>query len=222
MAYEFSWGVIESSLPQIAGGIVGTIELASLTICAGGVLGILGVLLRFSGSRFLELSMRAYVEAIRNTPMLIQLYFIYYALPRFGIRLGSFATAATALSLYCGAYVLEILRAGIEATPRGQIEAARAIHLPESVLFFKIVLPQAWTLSLPALGGQAVSMVKLSSLASVISAIELTYVVVDTVATTYRAFEMYALAGVLYLAMTLVVSSIFRVLENYRRQAAQR
>ena len=151
--------------------------------------------MRFSQHGALRWIMRAYVEVMRNTPMLVQLYFIFYGLPILGIRLNSFVTALVALSIYCGAYVLEILRAGIEGVGRGQVDAARALGLPEVVVFRNVVLPQALRASLPAIGGQVIVMLKLSSLASVIGAVELTYEVVDIVAATYRSFELYAMAG---------------------------
>src|SRR5438046_1836346 len=156
MKYEFSWEVIAASLPQIATGIVGTIELAAISIAVGVGVGILGAALRFGRSAALRSLMRAYVEVMRNTPMLVQLYFIFYGLPILGMRLDSFATALVALSIYCGAYVLEIMRAGIEGVARGQIEAARALGLCESVVFSRVVLPQALRASLPALGGQVI------------------------------------------------------------------
>jgi polar amino acid transport system permease protein len=213
VSYRFSWDVVAESLPRIGAGIVGTIELASISIVAGIAIGVVGVVLRFGPSAALRRLVKAYVEVMRNTPMLVQLYFIFYGLPILGIRLNSFVTALVALSIYCGAYVVEILRAGVEGVGRGQVDAARALGLAESAVFARVVLPQAFRASLPALGGQVIVMVKLSSLASVIGAMELTYVVVDIVATTYRSFELYAVAGLAYLAMTLIVSGIFRALE---------
>lgn len=213
MSYRFSWDVIADSLPRIGAGILGTLELASISIAAGIAIGIVGVMLRFGPSVVLRRLMRVYVEVMRNTPMLVQLYFIFYGLPILGIRLNSFVTALVALSIYCGAYVLEILRAGVEGVGRGQVDAARALGLPESIVFGRVVLPQALRASLPALGGQVIVMLKLSSLASVIGAMELTYVVVDIVAATYRSFELYAVAGLAYLAMTLIVSAMFRLVE---------
>jgi polar amino acid transport system permease protein len=213
VSYRFSWDVVAESLPQIGAGIVGTIELASISIVAGIAIGVAGVVLRFGPSAVLRRLVKVYVEVMRNTPMLVQLYFIFYGLPILGVRLNSFVTALVALSIYCGAYVVEILRAGVEGVGRGQVDAARALGLAESAVFGRVVLPQAFRASLPALGGQVIVMVKLSSLASVIGAMELTYVVVDIVATTYRSFELYAVAGLVYLVMTLIVSGIFRALE---------
>jgi polar amino acid transport system permease protein len=219
MRYQFSWDVIASSLPQIATGVIGTVELASASIALGLGIGTVGVAMRFGSNTGLRWLMRVYVDVMRNTPMLVQLYFIYYGLPKLGILLDSYATALAALSIYCGAYVLEIMRAGVEGVFRGQIEAARALGLSETTVFTRIVLPQAFRVSLPALGGQAVAMVKLSSLASVIGAIELTDVVVDIVAVTYRSFELYAVAGLAYLALTLTISAGMKWLEVKLRLA---
>ncbi|MGH7342122.1 MAG: amino acid ABC transporter permease [Candidatus Rokuibacteriota bacterium] len=213
MRYEFSWEVIASSAPLLLVGVVATLELAGSSVAIGLPIGILGAAARVSRVRALRRIVGAYVEVIRNTPMLVQLYFIFYGLPRLGVRFDSDLTALLALSLYCGAYVVEIVRAGIEAVDRGQIEAARALGLGEASVFGRVVLPQAMRTALPAIGGQVIVMLKLSSLASVIGAEELTYVVVDVVAQTYRSFELYAMAGLVYLGLTLGVAALFRAVE---------
>lgn len=213
MEYEIAWDVVASSLPLLAKGALDTVKFAALSVLIGLVIGVGGVAARVGSIPALSWATRVYVEVVRNTPMLVQLYFIYYGLPRLGVRFDSNLTALIALSLYCGAYVLEIMRAGVEAVGRGQIDAARALGLSERVVFTSVVLPQAFRTSFPALGGQVISMVKLSSLASVIGAVELTYYVVDVVAQTYRSFELYALAGLLYLGLTLTIAGIFRAIE---------
>jgi polar amino acid transport system permease protein len=217
MSYAISWDVVRSSLPLLAGGMVDTLKFAAISVTAGLVIGIAGAAARVSRVAGLRSATAVYVEAIRNTPMLVQLYFVFYGLPRLGIRLDSNATALAALSLYCGAYVLEILRANIEAVGRGQVEAARALGLSEAAVFGSVVLPQAMRSSLPALGGQVIVMIKISSLASVIGAVELTYRVVDIVAENYRSFELYAMAGLAYLSMTLATAALFRFLESRLR-----
>lgn len=217
MSYTISWDVVRSSLPLLATGILDTLKLAGTSAAIGLVIGIAGAAARVSRLPALRAATVAYVEAMRNTPMLVQLYFVFYGLPQLGIRLSSNATALVALSLYCGAYILEILRANIEAVGRGQVEAARALGLSEAAVFGSVVLPQALRSSLPALGGQVIVMLKLSSLASVIGAVELTYRVVDIVAQTYRSFELYAMAGLTYLALTLVTAALFGKLESRLR-----
>lgn len=213
MQYEISWEVVASSVPLLARGVVATLELAAASVAIGLAIGVLGAAARVSCVGALRRITAAYVEVIRNTPMLVQLYFIFYGLPRLGVRFDSDLTALIALSLYCGAYVVEIVRAGIEAVDRGQIEAARALGLGEGSVFGRVVLPQALRTGLPAIGGQVIVMLKLSSLASVIGAVELTYLVVDVVAQTYRSFELYAMAGLVYLALTLGVAALVRVIE---------
>jgi len=213
MRYEISWDLVVSLLPLFFRGALATVCLAALSVSIGMVIGIVGAAARVGPVATLRWVMRSYVEVIRNTPMLVQLYFVYYGLPRLGIRFDSYRTALIALSIYCGAYILEIVRAGIEAVDRGQIEAGRASGLSEFLLFRWVVLPQAIRTSLPALAGQVVVMVKMSSLASVIGASELMYLVVDVVAQTYRSFELYAMAGLTYLALTLGVAALFRLTE---------
>ena len=217
MSYAISWEVVRSSLPLLAAGVVDTLKLAGLSIVIGFAIGVAGVAARVSRVGWLRWTMRAYVEVVRNTPMLVQLYFVFYGLPQLGIRLDSNATELATLSLYCGAYAIEILRANIEAVGRGQIEAARALGLSEAAVFGSVILPQALRGSIPALGGQIIVMLKISSLASVIGAAELTYRVVDIVAQTYRSFELYAMAGLAYLALTLAAAGAFRLLEQRLR-----
>lgn len=217
MSYTVSWDIVRSSLPLLAGGMLDTLKFAGISVAAGLIIGIAGAAARVSPIVALRNATSAYVEAIRNTPMLVQLYFVFYGLPRLGIRLDSNATALVALSLYCGAYMIEILRANIEGVGRGQVEAARALGLSEAAVFTSVVLPQAMRSSLPALGGQVIVMIKISSLASVIGAVELTYRVVDIVAENYRSFELYAMAGLAYLAMTLITAALFRLLESRMR-----
>ena len=217
MSYTISWEIVWSSLPLLASGMLDTLKLAGMSVAIGLAVGVAGAAARVSRIAALRAVMVAYVEVMRNTPMLVQLYFVFYGLPQLGIRLDSNATALVALSLYCGAYILEILRANIEAVGRGQIEAARALGLSEAAVFASVVLPQAMRSSLPAVGGQVIVMLKLSSLASVIGAVELTYRVVDIVAQTYRSFELYAMAGLAYLAMTLATAAFFRLLESRLR-----
>jgi polar amino acid transport system permease protein len=212
--YEISWDVVVAYGPALARGVLLTIQLAGLSVLLGMALGVATVLVRRSRPAPLRWIARGYVEAIRNTPLLIQLYFVYQGLPRIGVRLDSFLAAVLALALYCGAYVSEILRAGIEAVDWGQFEAGRAHGLSELQLFRYVVAPQALRISLPALGSQCISMLKLSSLASVIGAVEFTYVVNDAVALTYRSFELYAVAGLIYLVMTLFTATLLRVLES--------
>jgi len=217
LSYEIAWDLVASSIPALLKGAVGTLELTALSVSIGLVVGISGAAARVGAIPALRSLTRAYVEIIRNTPMLVQLYFVYYGLPRLGLRLDSDLTALIALSLYCGAYVVEIIRAGIEAVPRGQVDAARALGLSEFSVFSRVVLPQALRTSFPALGGQVIVMLKISSLASVIGAVELTYFAIDLVAQTYRAFEFYALVGLIYLCLTLAVGAINRRIESRLR-----
>ena len=213
MSYQISWEVIASSLPALGNGVLATLKLASLSVALGFAIGIAGAVARIGRSRVLDKVTQAYVEVVRNTPMLVQLYFVFYGLPRLGIRLDSNATALLALSIYCGAYMVEILRAGVGGVGRGQVEAARALGFNEAAVFWDVVLPQALRIALPAIAGQVIVMLKMSALASVIGAVELTYRVVDIVAQTYRSFELYALAGLIYLALTVSVAGVFRFVE---------
>jgi polar amino acid transport system permease protein len=217
MRYDIAWDLVASSIPLLAKGVVATLEFTALSVSVGLIIGVVGAAARVGSIALLRWIAGAYVEIVRNTPMLVQLYFVFYGLPRLGIRLDSNITALIALTLYCGAYMIEIVRAGVEAVGEGQITAARALGLSEAAVFRHIVLPQAFRISLPALGGQVIVMIKLSSLASVVGAMELTYQVVDIVAQTYRSFELYAMAGLIYLGLTLAIAGVFRMIETRLR-----
>jgi len=156
----------------------------------------------------------AYVEVFRNTPLLVQIFFVFFGLPRVGLRLSPFQSGLLALSLYTAAYNAEVFRAGLEAVPRGLREAAAALGLSGWQRFRHVVLPVAARTSLPALGNNFVALVKNSSLVSAIGMVELTFVARDLEAWTFRSFEVYGMATLLYLALVLLLVWALRNVES--------
>jgi len=156
----------------------------------------------------------AYVEVFRNTPLLIQIFFIYFGLPLVFMRLPSFASGLLALTLYGAAYNCEVFRAGLEAVPHGQHEAARSTGLTAWQEARYVIVPQALRISFPALGNNLVSLVKNSSLVSVIGMVELMFVANDISFNNFRSFEVYGAAVVYYMVIVLGLSRLLSVMER--------
>jgi len=170
----FNFRVILQYLPTFLQGFLATGWISTISIAGALLIGILACICRLSESRILSRPAAVYIEAIRSTPLLAQLYFLYFGLPSLGIRLSELQTGILALSLNSGAYVAEIVRAGVQAVPLGQIEAGIAFGLSFIQRLRYITLPQALGVPTPPLLGQAIVLVKDSALLSLISVFELT------------------------------------------------
>ena len=214
MAYQFDFSIIIKYLPLFLKGVFLTVEISFLAILIGLPVGILAALARTSGFRILNLMGAVYVEVFRNTPLLIQIFIIFFGLPGIGIKLSPYISGLTALVLYVGAYNTEVIRAGLEAVPRGQIEAAESLGLTGVQTFLHIILPQTFRISLPALGNNWVALVKNSSLVSVIGMVELTWVTFDLNALTFRSFELFGAATIFYLILIFILINIQAFVEK--------
>lgn len=205
MTYAFQFGIVLDHLPQLLAGAWMTIRLSVGAFLGGLAVAILCAGARQAGPRLLKVIVTAYVEVIRNTPLLVQLFIIYFSLPAIGLRLDAAEAALLGLSINFGGYATEIIRSGVEAVPRGQIEAGRALGLSRVRIFRHVVLFQALATAYPALASQFVLLLLGSSIVSAISAEELTAVTNTLQSTTFRAFEFYFVATGLYLVMALGV-----------------
>ena len=156
----------------------------------------------------------AYVEVFRNTPLLIQIFIVYFGLPQLGVKLSPFLSGLAALVLYAAAYNTEIFRAGLEAVPHGQFEAARSAGLGELQILRYVILPQAVRICFPALGNNLVSLVKNSSLVSTIGMVELMFVANDISFNNFRTFEIYGTAAVMYVVIVLALTRLLRAAEG--------
>ena len=214
MDYVFQWDVIWQNAPELARGLWLTLRLSAATMLFGLVLGVLGAWAKTSGGRMVRGSVQAYVEVIRNTPFLVQLLLVYLGLPRLGVRLSPEVAALAAMTLNLGAYATEIVRAGIEAVPRGQIEAGRALGLRSAQVFRLVVLKPALLTVFTALSGQFILVVLGSSIVSTISAEELTAVANNIQAQSFRPFEIYLAVGAIYVAMALGFEGVFMLIRR--------
>jgi polar amino acid transport system permease protein len=207
--YHFDFGVVLQRWPELAFGTLGTMGLAvSSSLCAL-LIGVLGVVGRRSAFAPLQWLVRSFVELIRNTPFLVQIFFIFFALPGFGLRLNPTITAFVALSLNGGAYAIEIIRGGVESIPHGQLEAGFALGLRRADVFLKIVLKPALRAIYPALTSQFVMLTLQTSICSAVSAYELTYAAQRIDADTFRSFEVYFTITGIYLVISWLVMMAF-------------
>lgn len=190
------------------------VSAASLVLCF--VFGLVTALLRLSGSPVARLVARTYLELIRNTPLLVQLFFIYFVLgPVLGIE--RFTSAVLALSLFEGAYASEIFRAGIVSIHQGQWEAAHSLGLSTFHTYQRIILPQAIRYVLPPLTSQAISLIKDSALVSTIAVYDLTMQGQVIIAETFLTFEVWFTVAAIYLVITVALSVVVNILENHLR-----
>jgi glutamine transport system permease protein len=174
MLANFSFRVIVEYLPLFGQGLVATLWLSLVSFAGALAVGIVACAMNLQRSRLLHLPAKIYIDAIRATPLLAQLYFLYFGLPRLGVILPELVVGILALSLNSGAYVAEIIRAGILSIPRGQVEAGVAAGMTYVQRMRLVVLPQAFRVIVPPLLGQAIVLVKDSALLSLISVSELT------------------------------------------------
>lgn len=203
--------------PYILTGAVITLKLTVFSLAVSLPLGLAVALMGLSGSRTVRGIALFYVELIRGTPALLQLFIVYFGLTSWGIRLDPIPAATITLGLIGGAYVSEIFRAGIESVDRGQIEAARAIGMRGPQIMRRIILPQAMQLVIPPLTNFLIALIKDTSLALTISVPELMYRAYDVASQTFRSMEVYAIAGVIYLAFCVPLSFLVRRLERRGR-----
>ncbi len=194
-------------------GLVVTLKVSFASLLLSSLFGLITAVCRLSGSFTARAIARSYLELIRNTPLLVQLFFIYFVFAPL-IDLSRFASAVLALSLFEGAYASEIIRAGILAVPRGQWEAAKSVGLSRYYTYRHIVLPQALRSMTPPLVSQAVSLIKDSALVSTIAIYDLTMKGQEIIAETYLVFELWFTIAAIYLLLTLSLSLFTQVLEK--------
>ncbi|VTU46543.1 Inner membrane amino-acid ABC transporter permease protein YecS (plasmid) [Variovorax sp. SRS16] len=214
MNYTLDFAVLLPHWEQFAQGCWLTLRLSALAIVIGLVVGLLTLLGKRSSIAPLRWFAEVYVEIVRNTPFLVQVLFIFFGLPSIGISLTPNTAAVLALSLNLGAFSAEIIRTGVESVPRGQFEAGAALGLSPFRTFRHIVLKPALRTIYPSLAGQLVMLLLTTSIVSSISAEELTSVAQNIDSATFRSFEVYIVAALLYLAMSTIFSTVFKAIDR--------
>ncbi len=191
-----------------------TILVSAVSIFFATILAVLGALSRISANPVVNAIASFYVSLFRGTPLLLQIYFIYFALPQLGVVLPAIPAGILALSLNYGAYMTEIFRAGIQAVPRGQAEAAQALGMPERLVFRRIVLPQAVRIVIPAIGNDFIAMLKDSALVSTITVHETLFMAQRIGRSAFEPVAALIIAGAVYWTLTIIFSFFQQWLER--------
>ena len=194
-------------------GLWVTLKISSISLVLAFVFGLIGVLFRFSRSVVARAVALLYVEFIRNTPLMLQVFIMYFVIAPV-LEMERFLSAVIALAVFEGAYIAEIFRAGISAVPKGQWEAAESTGLSQYHIYRYIILPQAIRATLPPLTGQAISLIKDSALVSVIAIYDLTMQGQAVISETYLTFEIWFIVALIYLAITGSLSVVVHYLEK--------
>ncbi len=202
----FTWG-------RLFQGLAVTLEISGLSLVLTFIIGLVTALFRLSGSPVARGIARVYLELVRNTPLLIQIFLMYFVISPI-LGLGPFLSAVLALSLFEGAYTSEIIRAGITGIPRSQWESAYSLGLSPLITYRKVILPQAFRQTLPPLTSQAVSLVKDSALVSTIAIYDLTMQGQAVVSQTFLTFEIWFTVAGIYLLLTLLISLGVHIIEK--------
>ena len=209
-------GLLEKYYPVYLQGLWGTLWISAVTVLLGTVLGVLIAVLRMSRSKVLNGIAGAYIELLRGTPILLQLYFFWIGLPKLlpFLELSDTQCIVVALVINASAYIAEIIRAGIGAVDKGQWEAARSIGLTEAHVMTHVIMPQAVKNILPALCNEFITTVKGTSLASVFFVGELMTSYRSVQAATFLALESLTIVGIIYFLLNFILSRLLRVLER--------
>ncbi len=214
-----NWHYIIQAAPRFVDAAKLTLELAAYGIVLSLAVGLAAAVCMAYRLPVLDRLSRGYVELSRNTPLLIQLFFLYYGLPKIGIKIDGFTCGVIALVFLGGGYMAEALRAGLLAVPKGQTEAAKAIGLGNVQIFRYVVLPQAWAVSLPAIAANVLFLIKETSVIGAVSVAELMFVTKDIIGMDYKTNEALFLLFVSYLIILLPVSVWARYAERKVRRA---
>jgi len=211
--------LIWDSLPSLLHGTAVSLQITFVAACIGLSLGSIFGLAETSNSRLVRFAIGAYVTLFRGTPMLIQILFVYYVLPQFGLTIEPFWAASLAIGLNSCAYISQIIRAGVNAVPKGQVEAAHSLGFTPFKTIRYIVFPQAFRITLPALGNELVTLIKDSSLASIIGVMELTKEASIIRSRTYDAFSILLAISIIYLILTAALSFCLKKYEARLKHA---
>jgi len=221
VSYEWNWAAVWDYRQKLLQGWLVTVALSLAALVTSIVVGAVAAIMLRSGRPLLEAAARVYVELIRGTPLLVQLLIGFYVVATAVGLENRYVAGVLLLALFSGAYMAEIFRGGLDAIPKAQVDSARAIGLTRWQSFRLVILPQAVRIVLPAVAGQLVSLIKDSSLLSVLSIGEFTFAARNVNSATYSTLESYLPLAVGYLALTLPLSALSRWLERrFRYEAA--
>ena len=212
MAYSMVFAPVLSRAPELVQGTISTITLSAQSIVVGVTIGLAVALVRFDGPRWMGRLGKTYIEAFRNTPLLVQLFLLYFGLPYLGLKLTADHAAIIAISLNLGAYSAEIFRAGLLAIPKTQIEAGLALGLSRFEVMRYVVMLPALRIVYPALTGQLTLTLLGTSIASAISATELTLAGAKIESQTFRSIETFLVVAAIYICVTFTFRLLYALI----------
>ncbi len=211
---NFDLSYLAHIAPALLRGAVVTIEITILGTLLAAVLGLFLAMLNRSRFAVVRHASAAVVLFVRNTPLLIQLFFLYYVMPQFGVALPALFVGVVALGIHYASYMAEVYRAGIAAVPRGQWEAAHALNMSRPMMWRRVILPQALPPVIPPLGNYAIAMFKETPLLATIGILEMMGMGLAEAARSYRYYEPLTMVGILFLIFSLISAVLVRLLEN--------
>lgn len=222
MSYTLQFGQVTGYLPYLAGGAWISLQIAFLAFCGGMVIGLFGAMTKTFGGRVLNYLVGGYVTFFMNTPQLVQIYFLYFALPEAGILLTSYEAVLIGMTLNAGAYLTEIQRAGFESVHRNEMEAAETLGMTLMQRVHYVVLPHIARVLFPPLSNQYILMTLGTSMAAIFGVEELTGRAFNVNAETFRSIEVFSLTAGLYIVVTLVATLILGLFGRYMFRAKMR
>jgi polar amino acid transport system permease protein len=215
------WNIIIHYFPFLLTGALLTLKISVLSLVLGLAFGLVAALCKLAKNKVLSWPAKFYIWLIRSTPLLVQLFIIYFGFPQMGIDLGPFWSGVLGLALNVGAYNAETIRGGIISVPKGQTEAARSLGMSNALSMRRIILPQALRIIIPPLGNNFVILIKDTSLVSTITLVELTLTAQRLIGSTYKPFEMYLMAAVLYAILTSAAGLLLTWVERHTSREAR-
>ncbi len=219
MSYQFRWDVVWNNLGFLLSGLQMTLVISAISLALSVVLGLLLAVMDLSRYRALRLLATAFGELIRNTPILVQLLWVYYVLPIvFDIQIDAFSASVLGLTVYASAFIAEVYRAGIQSVPVGHREAAQVLGMSPAQSFVRIVMPQAIRAILPPMAANFVQLIKYSSLASVLSVGEVTRRGMELSSSTFRPLEIFSFIALIYFVICWPLALGIRVWERRLRE----
>ncbi|WP_413112203.1 amino acid ABC transporter permease [Thaumasiovibrio sp. DFM-14] len=215
MSYQIDFSGLVPYLPQFVSGIWTTIQLTLISTIGGLLLGTACAVARTSGGRPFRFVCATYIELVRNTPFIVQLFFIFFGLPALGIKLSAWQAGTIAMVVNLGAYSAEIIRAGIDVTPKGQWEAGKVIGLSKAQTFMHVVLPPAFQRVYPALTSQCIIVMLGSAVVSQISVEDLTFAANFAQSRSFLSFEAYIVTALIYLVLAMAMRLVFSQIRQF-------
>jgi polar amino acid transport system permease protein len=218
MHFDWNWEFTWQILPRLAVATGNTLMAAALGYAIAVVLGLVLALGQRTQVRLVTLTVREAVEFIRSTPLVLQIFFVFYVGPQFGLRLSPWTAGMIAIGLHYAAYLSEVYRGGLESVPKGQWEAATSLNLSTARTYFRVIIPQALPPSLAGMGNYLVGIFKDTPMLSVIGVAELMHTATAIGSESYRYLEPYTLVGLIFLAISLPTAASIRVFEEWVRR----